>query len=85
MLPVLQAAAAGEVKISEVVESIAAKLALSPEDRDALPPSGKQTVFANRTHWAKTYLTQTGLLERTGRGRFQITPLRRAGNVRIFE
>lgn len=73
MLHVLEAAATGEVKVGEVVERLAAKLRLSSEDRDALLPSGKQTVFANRTHWAKTYLTQAGLLERTGRGRFRIT------------
>lgn len=73
MLHVLEAASAGEVKIGEVVERLAEKLTLSPEDRDALLPSGKQTIFANRAHWAKTYLTQAGLLERTGRGRFRIT------------
>lgn len=73
MLHVLEAASAGEVKIGDVVERLAEKLALAPEERDALLPSGKQTIFANRTHWAKTYLTQAGLLERTGRGRFQIT------------
>lgn len=74
MLHVLEAASDGEVKIGDVVERLAEKLELSPEDRDALLPSGKQTIFANRTHWAKTYLTQAGLLERTGRGRFKITP-----------
>lgn len=73
MLHVLEAASAGEVKIGDVVEELAEKLALAPEDKTALLPSGKQTVFANRTHWAKTYLTQAGLLERTGRGRFRIT------------
>lgn len=73
MRHVLEAAAGGEVKIGDVVEQLAEKLALAPEERSALIPSGKQTVFANRTHWAKSYLTQAGLLERTGRGRFQIT------------
>ena len=73
MLPVLEAASEGEQKIGEVVERLADKLHLPPEARTALLQSGKQTIFANRTHWAKSYLTQAGLLERTGRGRFRIT------------
>jgi restriction system protein len=36
-------------------------------------PSGKQTLFGNRVHWAKTYLTKAGLLESTRRGHFRIT------------
>jgi restriction system protein len=36
-------------------------------------PSGKQTVFSNRVHWAKTYLSKAGLLESTRRGYFKIT------------
>jgi len=38
-----------------------------------LLPSGKQTVFANRVHWAKTYLGKAGLIESTRRGYFKIT------------
>lgn len=73
MLHVLEAASEGEAKIGDVVEQLAVKLALTADAKATLLPSGKQTVFANRTHWAKTYLTQAGLLERTGRGRFRIT------------
>ena len=36
-------------------------------------PSGKQTLFANRVHWAKTYLGKAGLIESTRRGHFRIT------------
>ncbi|MBV8104117.1 MAG: hypothetical protein JO223_05730 [Hyphomicrobiales bacterium] len=73
MQPVLQESALGEVKISDVVERRGAKFALSSEERSALLPSGRQTTFANRVHWAKTYLGQAGPIESTGRGRFRIT------------
>ena len=36
-------------------------------------PSGKQTLFSNRVHWAKTYLGKAHLLEITRRGHFKIT------------
>jgi restriction system protein len=71
--PVLEAASQGEVKIGEVVEKLADSFGLTSDEREALIPSGGQTLLANRTHWAKTYLTQAGLLLRTGRGRFVIT------------
>jgi restriction system protein len=74
MLPVLVACSKGEVSIRAVVEQLADQLGLSPEDRSELLPSGKQTVFNNRVHWAKTYLAQAGLIENTRRGHFAITP-----------
>jgi len=73
MLPVLQVAAAGEVRIGDAIESLATKFALTDEERSALLPSGRQTTFANRIHWAKSYLGKAGLIELTGRGRFRIT------------
>jgi restriction system protein len=74
MLPVLSAASAGEVHIGAVVDRLGLKLGLTPEERAELLPSGKQTVFSNRVHWAKTYLHKAGLLESTRRGHFKITP-----------
>jgi restriction system protein len=73
MLPVLQQAATGEPKISDVIEALADKFALSEEERTTLLPSGSQTTFANRVHWAKSYLGKAGLIELTGRGRFRVT------------
>ncbi len=73
MLPVAHASSSGEVRISDVVERIAEQLKLTPEQRAKLLPSGKQTLFANRVHWAKTYLTKAGLLESTRRGYFRLT------------
>lgn len=74
MLPVFVAAADGEVRISEVVEQLADELGLSNEDRSKLLSSGKQTVFSNRVHWAKTYLNKAHLVEITRRGHFRSTP-----------
>jgi restriction system protein len=48
-------------------------LKLSPEERGELLPSGKQTLFSNRLHWAKTYLNKAHLVEITRRGHFKIT------------
>jgi restriction system protein len=74
MLPVLVASSKGEVRIGAVVEELANQLGLSTEERSELLPSGKQTLFGNRVHWAKTYLAQAGLVENTRRGHFKITP-----------
>ncbi len=74
MLPVLRAASAGEQRIGAVVQSLGDALGLSDVARAALLPSGRQTILANRVHWAKTYLTKAGLLEVTRRGYFRLTP-----------
>lgn len=73
MRPVLECAAEGEVRISDVVALLGEKLSLSHEDKDEVLPSGKQTRFANRVHWAKSYLKQAGLVKSTRRGHFVIT------------
>jgi restriction system protein len=73
MLPVLISSSEGEVRIGDVVNHLAEQLTLSPEERSALLPSGKQTLFSNRVHWAKTYLSKANLIEITRRGYFKIT------------
>jgi restriction system protein len=73
MLLVLAVATSGEVNIGDVVDRLAEQLNLTPEERAELLPSGGQTAFANRVHWAKTYLGKAGLLEATRRGYFRIT------------
>lgn len=72
-LPVLKSAANGEVRISEVVASLALELELDEQDQIELLPSGRQRVFDNRVRWAKTYLTKAGLLRSTRRAHFKIT------------
>ena len=73
MLPVLEASSKKEVRIGSVVEQLADQLNLTPEERGELLPSGKQTVFSNRVHWAKSYLSKAQLVELTRRGHFKIT------------
>lgn len=78
MRPVLECASSTEARISDVVDQLADKFALTPDERESLLPSGKQTTFANRVHWAKSYLKQAGLVEITRRGYFSITDRGRA-------
>jgi restriction system protein len=73
MLPVLMVSAGGETRIGDAVDRLAEQLHLTQDERSQLLPSGKQTLFGNRVHWAKTYLTKAGLLESTRRGHFKIT------------
>ncbi|MEP2919392.1 restriction endonuclease [Sulfitobacter sp.] len=73
MKPVLRSAIAGERKISDVVEELDQLFSLTESERAELLPSGKQTRFANRVHWARSYLKQAGLLRNTRRGYFEIT------------
>ena len=73
MIHTLSASADGEVRIGDAVERLADQLGLTPDERAELLPSGKQTLFANRVHWAKTYLSKAGLIELTRRGYFRIT------------
>jgi len=62
-----------EHRISDVIDQLAREFRLTEEERQQLLPSGKQTTFANRVHWAKTYLGQAALLEATKRAHFRIT------------
>lgn len=73
MLPVLQTSSKGEIRIGQVVEELANQLGLTPDERTELLPSGKQTLFSNRVHWAKSYLNKAGLVAITRRGHFKIT------------
>ena len=72
-LPVLRASANGDIAMRDVVEKLREELRLSDEDASELLPSGRQTRFANRVHWAKAYLGMADLIASTGRGRFTIT------------
>src|SRR6516162_1143260 len=68
MLPVLTISTTEEARFGDVVEKLAGQLGLTPEEKAELLPSGRQTLFNNRVHWAKTYLVKAGLLENTRRG-----------------
>ncbi len=74
MLPMLKVASDNqEHRIGDVILRLADGFGLSEQERQQLLPSGKQTTFANRTHWARGYLVQAGLLEATKRAYFRIT------------
>ncbi len=74
MLPVLQAYADGEERLSRDVRAmIASRLGLTAEDIAERLPTAPQTRLANRTAWAHSYLKQSGLLESPRRGHYRIT------------
>lgn len=63
MLPLLSLADDGkERRIGDVVEPLAKQLGLTEHEISEMFPSGKQTVFSNRVHWAKTYLRRPNYL-----------------------
>lgn len=74
MLPLLKFASDGkEHSLEEAREKMASAFTLTDEDRKALLPSGRQTVFSNRVAWAKVYLHHAGLLTSLRRGYFQVS------------
>jgi restriction system protein len=74
MRPLLAFGADGQEKnINAAIDALADKFRLTPEDRTLLLPSGKQTVLANRVHWARTYLDKSGALKRTRRSHYVVT------------
>lgn len=74
MLPLLQFAAdEAEHSLGEAIDALAQRFGLSEAEYQQLLPSGRQSVLANRTGWARTYLVKAGLLEATRRGFFRIT------------
>ncbi|MFY9970777.1 MAG: restriction endonuclease [Roseiarcus sp.] len=73
MLPLLRLAADGEKRVADVADRIADEFKLSPEEREALLPSGRQRVLNNRIHWAKFYMSKASLISSPGRGRFVAT------------
>lgn len=82
MLPVLKLFGDGAVKVSDCLPSIKNQFGITDEEADRLIPSGRVTVLANRTHWARTYLAKAGLLTSPKRNHHLITPL---GNIVLSE
>lgn len=63
MRPLLQAHADGKEHINrDLVSQIAEQFGLSDEDRRELLPSGVARVFDNRIGWAKSHISQAGLI-----------------------
>lgn len=57
----------------DVRKFIAAEMKLSDEDLTELLPSKKQSTFANRVAWARTYLDRAGLISTPSKGHYCIT------------
>jgi restriction system protein len=74
MRPLLVFAADGaEKSIRGATDSLAKELKLSDNELHQLLPSGKQSTFGNRVHWARFYLDKAGAIKRTRRAHFVIT------------
>lgn len=70
----LKALSDGEIHPSkEVRQFIAADMKISAEDLAEMLPSKRQTTFANRVAWARTYLDRAGLVSTPSRGHYCIT------------
>jgi restriction system protein len=74
MLPVLRSLADGtQQSPGWVTERVAEDVGVTPEQQTEMLPSGKQTTYRNRIHWALHYLKRAGVLETPVRGRYRIT------------
>jgi restriction system protein len=74
MLPLLAYGQDGQEKnINDAIAALADGFKLTSDERDELLPSRKQTILANRVHWARTYLDKAGALRRTRRSHFEVT------------
>ena len=74
MLPLLVFMGDGaEHSLGEVIDTLADRLGLSPEDKKELLPSEADVKFDNRVRWAAFYLRKAKILERSARGKIRIT------------
>lgn len=73
MLPMLKMISAGNGTISACLPILVKQFSLTPEEAEALLPSGKQSVLSNRAHWARQYLSQAGLVSSVRRGDYVVT------------
>ena len=75
MRPLLEALRddGGTTTMRALAPVVAKRLALTDDDLAEMLPSGRQTTFMNRLHWAKTFLDRALVLESTRRGYFRIT------------
>lgn len=73
MSPVLTVAAEGETRVPLAAEKIVDRLGLTEDEREEMPPSGKQRLLHNRVHWAKFYMSKAGLIDSPKRGVFVIS------------
>nr|WP_245398617.1 restriction endonuclease [Oceaniglobus trochenteri] len=73
MCPTLRAFADGATSVREVVPVLKRLFDLSDAQCEQTLPSGRVTVLASRTHWARTYLGKAGMLHSPRRNVHEIT------------
>ena len=74
MLPLLRVAGDGEEhSLAEARDVLATEFKLTMTEQAELLPSGRQSRFANRVAWAKSYLQQAVLVHSPRRGHFQVS------------
>jgi restriction system protein len=74
MRPLLHAHADGHEHLNrDLVNLLAEQFTLSDEERREMLPSGRAKLFHNRVGWAKTHISQAGLLESPRRSVSRIT------------
>jgi restriction system protein len=75
MLPVLNLFNTGAKSVADCLPPIKQQFHISDDEAEELIPSGRTTLLANRTHWARTYLSKAGLLSSPRRNEHIITNL----------
>lgn len=71
MLPLLKLLKEkGTLSLADCTNILSEEFKLSPQERNELLPSKKQTIMKNRVGWAKFYLDKAGLLKVPSRGNY---------------
>lgn len=74
MLPLLKLLKEkGTLSLADCTNILSEEFKLSPQERNELLPSKKQTIMKNRVGWAKFYLDKAGLLKVPSRGNYALT------------
>jgi restriction system protein len=73
MLPVLRLFGEGKTNVLQCLPELQVEFDISEAEAAEMNPSGTMTTFANRTHWARTYLSKAGLLSSPKRNVHVIT------------
>lgn len=74
MLPLLKLLKEkGTLSLADCTNILSEEFKLSPQERNELLPSKKQTIMKNRVGWAKFYLYKAGLLKVPSRGNYALT------------
>ncbi len=77
MGPLLALFGEGKTSVKDCLPALKSEFGLSDADCEELVPNGTKTVFADRVHWARTYLGKAGALTSPKRGSHVITDIGR--------